>query len=605
LSTAWLPVEEAAALQHARDGGNARSAGGYVYPVVLAPAARSLSATAAYRFAQVLSAVLWALLAVPAYLIARRLVPHGAALAVAGLTAITPAAVYATAAVPEALALLLAVSSLAVLARASSRGSGRDAVAALVLAAAAALVGAWFALLPPALLAAYELPRNGRRSFLRWPRSLVFAGFAAFAYLVLAATAPEAGSALASPGATARAAAASFAVAVVSCGVVPALLAAVGARSPRGRPAAVLLACCLPALVLTAGMFGAAGGGGVDERPLLALLPLVLPLAASALMGREARLGPALAVAAFAALAAFALPALPRPPIVHAAGVSLLAPHGGSRAGLIVEVVAALAVASAVLLVARRRRLVIAAAVVLALLGGHVAAWSSVHSEARALAAAEPGSRGWVDRHAPPGARVVVVGPAAALGARTLAQLALWNRSIHGSQLLDLSTVDPHTGLLPVAASDVLARGVALSGTEIARSRAGVLMHAPLPVQLADTLDGLYPDGWSSGYVTYRRFGGPQRPGTVLVTVSRTAWTGADRPGHYSIFVGTLAGNATTKASGVIHAGQAQRREVPVPPPPFQVVVSVNPTFSPARLGGSSDTRQLGAQLTFAYHPNP
>src|SRR5262249_12063308 len=153
-------IEEAPALAHARDGGNAHWAGGYLYPALLAPAARSLSPLAAYRFAQILSGVLWALLAVPAYFIARRLVPHRPALLVAALSAIVPGAVYATAALPDALALLLAVSSLSLLLRASARASGRDLLGALLLAGASALARPWFVLLPPALLVAYELPRR-------------------------------------------------------------------------------------------------------------------------------------------------------------------------------------------------------------------------------------------------------------------------------------------------------------------------------------------------------------------------------------------------------------------------------------------------------------
>jgi hypothetical protein len=597
LSTAWLPIEEAPAMQRARDGGNAHWAGGYLYPALLAPVARSLSPVSAHRFAQILSAVLWGLVAAPAYFIARRLVSHRAALVVAALSALVPGAVYATAAVPDALALLLAVWSLALLLRGSDRGSRRDLLAAVVVAGAAALARPWFVLLPPALLVAYELPRRETRSsFLRWPRSLAFAGLAVFAYLVLAATAPDAGDALTSPGSTARAAAASLAVVVVGCGVVPWLLAASGSRSP----VSLLLATCLPALVLTAGMFGAAGDG-VDERPLLALVPLVLTLAAAAWLRGTVRFRAAITVAVLVALAAIALPALGRPPVAHAAGLSLIAPHGASRAVLVLSVAAALAVALGVLRMAPRRSLVLPLLVAVLIVGGEAVAWASVRNEAHTLAAAESRPRDWVDRHVPPGTHVLVVGPANELDPRTLAQLTLWNRAVRGVQVLDLSAVDPQTALLPVASSDLLARGVQLGGTEIARSRAGTLMRTPLPVQLAQTLDGMYPDGWSTGYVTYRRFAG-NGPGHVVVTVSRAGWTGTDRPGHVSVFVGKLGENATTSATDVIHSGQTHELTVDVPAPPFEVVVSTTPTFSPSQFG-ASDTRQLGAELKFAYRP--
>ena len=51
----------------------------------------------------------------------------------------------------------------------------------------------------------------------------------------------------------------------------------------------------------------------------------------------------------------------------------------------------------------------------------------------------------------------------------------------------------------------------------------------------------------------------------------------------------------------VIHAGQELQVEIPVPAPPFELKVHVDPTFSPAKLGVGGDTRQLGAQLAFAY----
>jgi hypothetical protein len=607
LPTAWLPAEEAATLARARGQWSAHSAEGLLYRVLLEPAARSLSPWRSFELARALSAVLCALTAVPAYLLARRLVPAGASLVVAGLSVLAAGSVYATAAVPDSLALLLAVSSLPLLARASDRGSMRDLLCAIALAIAAALARPWLVVLPPALLVAYELPRS-RKSFLLWPRSLVFAGLAAFAYLVVATTAPAAGSGLASPGEAARAAAASLAVVAVGAGVVPWLLAASGWRRATARPETALLAACLPALLLAAGVFGAAGGAsGVEERPLLVLVPLVLALAASAWLDGDVRLRPAVVAGAVVVLAALALPGLGRVAVSHAAGLSLVARRGGSRTGLAAGAAAAVAIALVLLAVLRGRgrgRLVLPAALALVLVAGHALAWSSVHAEARALAAGAPGPRGWVDRHAGKGADVVVAGPAGAVGEPAVDELTLWNRSVSGVRALDLASADPKTGLLPVSGADVvLERGVDLAGTEVARSAAGVLLRGAAPLQLAETTEGLYADGWSGAYTTYRRFTGPSRPGSVLVTVSRAAWGGPDRPGGVSILTGPLDGNATTKAHVVIHAGRERKVAVPVPAPPFQVVVSVNPTFSPADFG-SSDTRQLGAQLRFAYRPS-
>lgn len=603
LPTAWLPIEEAAVLVHARGGGGTHSSSGILYPVLVSPVARSVSPPAAFGFARALSAVLWALAVIPAYLLARRLVPTRAALAVAALAVAAPGSVYATAAVPDGLALLLAISSLPLLARASERGSGRDLLGALALGVAAALTRPWFVVLPIALLVAYELPRSSRASFLRWPRSLAFAGFAVFAYFVLAATAPEVGDVLTSPGAIARAATASLVVAVLGAGVIPWLLVASGARSLAARPETALLATCLPALVLSAGVFGAAQTGArVEERPLLVLLPLVLALAASVWRAGVSLPRTAASAAILVVIASFALPTLGRVPSAHATGLSVVVANGGSKALLIAGVAAAVAVAFVLFASVRRHRFALPAALAVILVVGQAAAWSSVRREARTLAASEPTPRDWVDRSAGSKSHVFVVGPAGSIDQRFVAQLTLWNRSVRGAREVDLSKVDPVTGLLPGSTMDLaLVRGTDVVGSsEIARSAAGVLVRPPLGV--AATIEGLYPDGWSGDHVFYRRFFGPPRAGTVLVVVSRVNWGGQDRPAEVRIDSEPLNGASAQAAYIVIHAGKEYKLEIPVPQPPFQIEMTVQPTFSPSEFG-ASDTRQLGAQITFTYRP--
>jgi hypothetical protein len=604
LPTAWLPVEEAAVLVHARGGGGTHSDSGILYPAVLAPAARSLSPPAAQRFAKALSALLWALAAIPSFLLARRLLSPHASLAVAALSVAVPGAVYGTAAVPDALALLLAISSLPLLARASERGSGRDLLGALALGTAAAFTRPWFVVLPIALLVAYELPRDSRDSFLRWPRALAFAGFATFAYFLLAATAPEAGDVLTSPGAIARAATASVVVAVVGMGVVPWLLVAAGVRPLAARVETALLAACLPALALSAGVFGAAEPGArVEERPLLLLVPLVLSLAAAAWLSRSGNLSFAAPAAIAVVLGAFALPALGRAPAAHAAGLAVVVANGGSKALLVFGVAALVVVAFVITALLREHRFALPVALAALLLFGHAAAWSSVHREADALAASEPTPRDWVDRHAGSGSRVFVIGTAAApVDQRFVAQLALWNRSVRGSRQVDLSQVDLQTGLVPDAGTDLaLLHGIGLAGSsEIARSAVGLLVKPPLG--LPQTIDGLFADGWSGDHAYYRRFAGPKKPGTVLVTVSRLNWRGQDKPADVRVDSEPLNGAATQAAHIVIHAGKEYKLEIPVPPPPFQIAMTIQPTFSPAEFG-ATDARQLGAQITFAYHP--
>jgi hypothetical protein len=260
-------------------------------------------------------------------------------------------------------------------------------------------------------------------------------------------------------------------------------------------------------------------------------------------------------------------------------------------------------VALALLRLLPRRPVVLAGAVAVVLLAAHVAAWASVRSESRALAAAEPAPRGWVDRNAGAGARVFVVGPPGAWTEQSVAQLSLWNRSIRGVNTLDLSAADPTNGLLSVADSDVvLVRGAELVGTEIARSAAGVLLRVPQPQQVAETIDGLYADGWSGDHATYRRFAGPPTPGTVEVVVSRLNWGGQDKPADVRVDSGPLNATGEQRAHIVIHAGKEYKLEIPVPAPPFQIAMTIQPTFSPSEFG-ASDARQLGAQITFDYRP--
>jgi hypothetical protein len=63
-----------------------------------------------------------------------------------------------------------------------------------------------------------------------------------------------------------------------------------------------------------------------------------------------------------------------------------------------------------------------------------------------------------------------------------------------------------------------------------------------------------------------------------------------------------LNGTGEQRAHIVIHSGQDRKLEIPVPAPPFQVALTVQPTFSPSEFG-ATDTRQLGAQITFTYRP--
>jgi hypothetical protein len=67
---------------------------GFVYPALIAPAFRIASVPAAYGVAKATGAVVMSLAAIPAYLLARRVVQPPLALFVAGLTLAVPSMVY-------------------------------------------------------------------------------------------------------------------------------------------------------------------------------------------------------------------------------------------------------------------------------------------------------------------------------------------------------------------------------------------------------------------------------------------------------------------------------------------------------------------------------
>jgi hypothetical protein len=293
-----------------------------------------------------------------------------------------------------------------------------------------------------------------------------------------------------------------------------------------------------------------------------------------------------------------ALGTLPSSGSASAAGLSVISADGGSRALLVAGVAVVVGVALLLLHVLRRRPILLPVALATILLVAQAAAWSSVRGEARALAAAEPAPHGWIDRNAGSGAEVVVAGPAEALDALVIAQLTVWNRTIRGVRELNFLDVDPHSGQVGVdpEADLVLVRGTELAGREIARSGAGVLLQPDVPLNLAETVEGVYPDGWSGELAVYRRFSGAR--GTVHVLLTREDVPEDAPPAAVQVESGPLDADADeVQARFVLRPGEKRDVEVDVPQPRYRIVVTVSPTFPAA------DGRQVGAGLRFVYRP--
>jgi hypothetical protein len=207
-----------------------------------------------------------------------------------------------------------------------------------------------------------------------------------------------------------------------------------------------------------------------------------------------------------------------------------------------------------------------------------------------------------------------------------------WNRSLKHVWSLDGTAPGPGPILTPdLAAADgrlfpdpgveyVMAEpGVEVTGRKVGRYGTWTVYRVMGPLRLAAGKTGLFSDGWtgcpgepcpvaSAGYSRYTTPGG--RSGYAVVTVSRVAASGAPiKPGRVVIRVGTLVkgadrqphlGRVTAVRRWVVPAGAKKAFVIPSPRPPFRVEVEVSPTFSPSDYG-SSDRRQLGAQVDFGF----
>ena len=119
-------------------------------------------------------------------------------------------------------------------------------------------------------------------------------------------------------------------------------------------------------------------------------------------------------------------------------------------------------------------------------------------------------------------------------------------------------------------------------------------------------MTGSYPDGWMGATATYDRYEIARHGrNSIDVLVSRVGVSGPP-PARVRIVVGSLKlvggvpaiGKTLATRTWTERDGTERKIRLPAPRRPFRVEVSVGPTFSPAQFG-STDTRQLGARVTF------
>jgi hypothetical protein len=207
----------------------------------------------------------------------------------------------------------------------------------------------------------------------------------------------------------------------------------------------------------------------------------------------------------------------------------------------------------------------------------------------------------------------------------TLLETEFWNRNV--SAIYDLgpgeicnlpetsSAIEVDTGQVdPPAAKGVdyavIDRRAVFPGDQVALGGPSeyplALYRIKRPLRVGSTTDGVSSDGWMGQNAAFSVFGSRgNRPLKVSVTLGRAGWGGPDVPGHVRIVVGkpSAASGKLVKVYEVrrwiVHSLE-QRTFTFDARPPVRVEVHIQPTFSPSQFG-LSDTRQLGAQVSFSY----
>ncbi|HEX5480080.1 MAG TPA: hypothetical protein VFY79_10215, partial [Dehalococcoidia bacterium] len=258
-------------------------------------------------------------------------------------------------------------------------------------------------------------------------------------------------------------------------------------------------------------------------------------------------------------------------------------------------------------------------------------------AELNGLAAIGADPLDWIDR-ATHGQGVAYLGQELSppLGDPTgLWQEQFWNRSLQEIDTLDSSAPGPAISVtpglakpdgslspdpgLPYALAD---GGVTFQAQEIARHGSLILYRLPShPWKLKQSVIGLTGDGWLIGNGagqpaegTFAYYGPERTVGTLSVQIASTLCPTNAPVQHAIVRVGPVALNDQQKP--VVQRAVFVRRIV-VPTckdprnrsvkltfaarPPVAVTVTVTPTIQPSSYGGSSDSRQLGAQVGYSW----
>ena len=606
---------------------------GFVYPLLIAPAFRIGSIPDAYAVAKTIDAVLMSLAAVPAYLLARRVVGTTSSLLVAAMTLAVPSMVYTGTLMTENAFYPLFLWVAFALVIALEHPTWWNQTLLLGLCGAGYVTRAQAIALVPAVLTAPVLYERGRVHVYRWLYGLAGAGGAAVLLLQLVR-----GRSLGSLLGDYRAATDSnYGVGTVFrwlvyhvaeldlyVGIAPFAALLFLAFTARGlwssERAFVAAAVALTGwLVLEVAAFASEISLRIEERNMFYVAPLFF-IALALWIERGL---PRPTSAAVAVVIAVALPgAIPFSMLLNGNAVSdtlALLPLIAFRSWGVpsdqiasLVVLGAAAIGALVLLVPRRATLALPAAVLvlyaLALpLIESSAVYGIQHASVGALygGIASP-NRDWVDRAVGSDANVAFVWS----GAKD--KSALWeneffNRSVRA--VYDLGerapgglpstkvSVDGRNGVLRGAgrAQYVLTdEGVRLDGAVVARDPVigMVLYRVDGPLRVAEAVRGVYADGWSGPVVRYTRY--DCEGGSVTAAVQSDG----------KLFRRTQVVSAKGGKTSVLPGGRA---ELTVPLRVENGVCSttfeISPAAVPASRVHSSDTRVLGVHFVrFVYH---
>jgi hypothetical protein len=526
---------------------------GVVYPALISPAWRLFGAVPdAYAAAKAINSVLMSLAAVPAYLLARRLVSQPLALLAALLTVAVPSMVYTGTLMTENAFYPVFLTCVWLLVLVLERPSPTLQVAVLAAVAVAFLTRAQAVALVPAIALAPPLflryRREPWRALLawRWLYGLLAAGVVGALALqairgrsLLGAYQATTGGDY-TVGGTLRWGAYHLGELSLYVGVAPlaafALLVWLAPRLPREQQAFV--AAALPVsvlLVLEVALFASVQVQRIEERNMFYVAPLLLiALLAWIEVGM-----PRPRAAGVATVAAVALVgAVPFAGLINgnaAADTLAFLPFWTLQDTVVslgdvaaVAVVGAIVLGATFLLVPRRLVLVLPAAVLvwfgltLAAIetnehgGTHHLSLQALFGGTTRLAHPD-----WIDRQVGRDADVAFVWTGSEERKFSLWTNEFFNRSIGpvydvggaapGGLPSTAVTVEPRTGVLLGAAAARYAltdTSMPLAGTPIgADERRGlVLYRAAQPLRLAYRIEGVAADGWSGAQFTVRRY---------------------------------------------------------------------------------------------------